>query len=163
MKRIVACVLMLSVIGAVPALAGDTPWFDFENCSMCKPVMAIPGLMDHMSWEVHELSNGMLQIGTVDPAFSAQFATACQGMDEVKAKLMAGEQLPLCGMCQSVGALMMEGATMEEVMTKNGYAAVMTSSDAKVVAKIHDHVKHTNEEMAKMMGESGAHGDHGSH
>jgi len=131
MNRILACFLILSVLLVFPVLASDTPWFDFEHCAMCKPIMEQSGLMDHCTFEAHDLSNGMMTLVTVEPDYAAKFAKAGEGMQAVEGKLKAGEKLPLCGQCQDVMALMAAGAKMDEVMTEHGSAMVMTSTDAK--------------------------------
>ena len=86
-----------------------------------------------------------------------------KGMEKTGARLMAGEKMPLCGFCTSYGELMMAGAVMDDVETGMGKVALMTSSDPKVVEKIHTHAERTIKEYEKMLaGHEHGHGhDHG--
>jgi hypothetical protein len=74
--------------------------------------------------------------------------------------MMAGEQMPMCGMCESYGQLMMSGAKMDQVQTKACWVTVMSSQDPKVVAMILAHGRRTIDEYAKYTAAQGAHGAH---
>ena len=132
------------------AFAGDAAWFDM-NCSMCKHFMEQPGLMEAMQHESHSISNGCIMVTTVDAAHEEAYMKASQACEVTGGKLMAGEQMPLCGMCTAIGQSMMAGAKMDMVDTDAGHLMVMTSSDPKVVEQLHMIVKRNNEEAEKMM------------
>lgn len=152
MKAVFVSLLACLCLGLAVGQAGaEKPWLDPPNCDMCKGMVAEPGLMEHMSWENYAVSNGMLSLCTVDPAYAKAYEKAMMHMEETKKKLMAGEKLNLCGCCTSIGELAMAGAVMNEVATKGGHAMIMTSSDEALIKKIHAHVEKTNEAFAKMM------------
>ena len=111
-----AAALCLTV--AAVALASPTAnqsWFDLENCSACKAMVAEPGLMEHMQWENHVIATGCMSVTVVDPDYAEPFARAQKNMGEVFAKVMQGEDLPLCGLCSSMGELHAMGASMESM------------------------------------------------
>ena len=142
---------LVFVFGAVNA-SEEGAWFDMENCEMCAPMMAVDGLMQNMVWESHNISNGMMSIASTPAEFKEVFDAACLRMDELGAKMASGEKtdMKLCGHCKSYTSLMGMGAKVEKIDTKTGHVTLMTSSDEKVVGKIHAHVERTNAESAKM-------------
>ena len=160
MTAAIAATLILSF---VPAQAGDEgAWFDMENCSMCKHLTTQEGLLDHMIWENHIIANGALSFTKVDPEYKDAYKQMGKDMEAVGAKLMAGEQLPLCNFCQSYGGLMMAGAKMEMIETAGGEIGLVTSTDPEMVKKIHAHTQRTIDEYAKMFGgEEAGHEGHG--
>ncbi len=135
------------------AHAGEGAWFDLENCSMCKNMSAEKGLMEHMEWETHLITNGMLSVTVVDPEYKEAFDRSMQNMKKTGEKLMAGEQMHLCGFCTSYGGLRMAGATFDYVETDAGHIDLVTSSDPKVVEMIRKHGQRTIDEYEKMMKE----------
>jgi hypothetical protein len=139
-----ALVLPLTVLGA------EGEWFDLENCAMCKNLSAEEGLMDHVEWETHLINNGMLSVTMVDPDYQQAFKRAMVNMQETSKKLMSGQQLHLCGFCNSHGALYRAGATMEDVKTDVGLISLITASDTKTVEMIHQHAKRTIDEYEKL-------------
>ncbi|MBK6900098.1 MAG: hypothetical protein IPH09_12825 [bacterium] len=52
---------------------------------------------------------------------------------------MAGEQMPMCGMCTPFGSIMMSGAQMEQILIEGGVLMVTSSQDPKTVAMIRKH------------------------
>jgi hypothetical protein len=141
LKLSVVAIGLLALLLSVGLMAQDVKWFDMENCAFCKPVMDQPGLMDNMVWE---------HVTTVKPEYMDAYKKAMSGIDEVQKKLAAGETVPMCGMCQSMGALMAKGAKVQHIPTMVGSVTLMTSSDAAVVKEIQDWAKKTNDELAKM-------------
>jgi hypothetical protein len=139
------CLLMFSGV-----MAEDGEWFDMPNCEMCKPMMDQPGLLEHATWEQHNISNGIMSVTTVTPEFMPQFDKARAAMEAVSKRMMAGEEVHLCPMCQAMGACFAKGLKAETVNTKHGQISIMTSDDPKVVAEIQAWAKRTNDEMAKM-------------
>ncbi len=152
--------LAVAFAGPLCALGAEGEWFDLENCSMCKHMSAEEGLMDHMHWETHLIANGMLSVTTVDPEYQPAFQKAMAKMEETAKKLMSGEQMYLCGFCNSYGALQMAGAKFEDVQTDAGIIGLVTSADPQVVEMIHKHGQRTIDEFAKMTAESDEHGSH---
>ena len=143
------------VVLSLPAAfaAQDAPWFDLEKCSMCMSMSAEEGLMEHMEWENYVVTNGMMSVTVVDPDYQEAFMRSMVAMEETGQKLMTGEQMYLCGFCQSYGAIHMGGATFENIETKFGYINLVTSDDPAMVKKIKEHAETTIAEYEKMWGE----------
>jgi len=148
-----AIVMILAL--AVMASADEKPWFDFENCSMCKPIMAQEGLMQGMTYESFPIYNGMMGVSTVPAGLADKFAAADAEMDKVAGKLMAGEKMYLCGMCTAFMAAMDSTVHMEKIKTKEGQISLTTSDNPETAAKLQEIAKRNQEEMAKMA-EAGA-------
>ena len=141
----------LLVAGDDEAEKADKPWFDMENCAMCKNLIAEPGLLEHSDWENHKIDNGAVIVTTVDEEYLPAMKEASKKMQAVAEKLMAGEKHYLCGMCSAYGELYMSGAKVQSVETNHGFVEIFTSDDPATVAKIHAFADKNNEEMAKMM------------
>jgi hypothetical protein len=63
---------------------------------------------------------------------------------------MAGEHLPMCGMCQSFGMLFATGKMDYKMFdTKAGHIELATSTDPEVIALIQKHAQRTIDEYAK--------------
>lgn len=151
MRKSAVLILVLVVsLTAVLAFAGDKPWFDMENCAMCKPMMANPELMQNMTWEHHDISNGIISITTVAEDYMPAFQKLQAEFEATGKKLQAGEDLPLCGMCTKLSAMMMNGAKPEYIPTLHGSIMMVTASDTEMVTNLHDWAKRTNEELKKM-------------
>lgn len=171
------------VVCAIPllaslALAGDHPksgeqasagsgWFDFENCAFCKNLSEDPGLLEHTTWETHEIKSGMLTIMTVDPAYAKSLAKAEKAMQDLGMKIQSGEVNPMtlkmCGHCQSFGMIMMSGkVNMEEVRGDAAIISLATSDDAGIVQQLHVIAQTNRKEMAQMENAHSGHG-HGNH
>ena len=140
-------------LGLAVAEAGDKAWFDMENCAMCQNLSGEPGLLDHMTWENHVISNGMMSFTSVDPEYQEKYEKAKKNMEATGQKLMSGEQMNLCGSCMSFGGLVMAGVNMEVVNIKAGEVMLMTSTDEALVKKIQDHAKKNSEEYEKHFAE----------
>jgi hypothetical protein len=157
-KRSILIRVMLIVAlaaGVLVAGDGDKAWFDLEGCAMCKNFAAEPGLMEHIEWENHMISDGVMTISVVDEEYQDAMKRAEKKMAAVGQQLAAGEQLPLCGFCTSYGKLMMAGTKIEQFDTKLGTVVLMTSSDPKVVEMIQQHARHTDEEYEKIKAAGG--------
>ena len=154
MKKWVLAVALVCVVAA-PVLAGsptgEKPWFDMQNCAICKAMTAEPGLMEHMTMNTYATATGMVDVCTVDPAYKEAFDRAGAKMMATIKDLEAGKDVgPLCGYCTSYGMLMKAGAKSEMFDMPNGSVSVMSSTNPAVIAKIQAHAKRTTEEMAKM-------------
>ncbi|MBU1320606.1 MAG: hypothetical protein KKG33_06615 [candidate division Zixibacteria bacterium] len=141
--------LGLALLFAAAGVAEDAPWMDMQKCDMCRPLMEQPGLLEHTTWEHHNISNGVISITTVDPAFMPQYEMARAKMGEVGKKFETGEKVELCQMCTAMGTCFAKGLKAEMVQTKHGDVHMMTSDDPAVVAEIQAWAKRTNDEMAK--------------
>ncbi len=144
LSLIVAAALGLS-------LAGEA---EYHNCGLCKPMAAEPGLMEHLQWETHEISAGMLSVTTVEPAYEQAYARAHAKMMEAVKRLEAGEKMELCPYCRRINELAQAGAKIENIDSKGGHIMAVTASSAEVIDKIHAHARWANAEFAK-------HADHG--
>ena len=162
-RWLAATIVALVMVSAVAAQAGDDgPWFDMANCAMCKNLLTEKGLLENMTWENHLIANGALSFTSVTPEYKDAYQQMGKAMEAAGAKLMAGEQLPLCNFCQSYGALMMAGAKAEMVETAGGDIGLITSTDPELVKKIHAHTQRTIDEYNKMFGgEAQGHQGHG--
>lgn len=151
LRNMKVLVLMVGLVVCVFAIAqaGDEPWFDMVNCEMCKPLGDNPELMEHMSWEVFALSNGMLLVSTVDKGYEEPYKKIGVAMQKVIDRIMAGEEVPLCNSCKAMNMIYMKQPKVETFLTKHGDVTVMTSDDPELVVEMHAWAKRTNEEMAK--------------
>lgn len=143
-------VLTVVALSAPVALAGEGPWLDPVNCAVCKNLSQEPGLLEHMVWETHKTTNGMLSVMAADPEYAEAWKRAYQGMMATVAKLQAGEQLHLCGCCTDFGMLVMAGAVTDDVDTSVGMISTVTGDSEELIEKIHAHADKTIEEFAKM-------------
>ena len=149
--KIIIAALMVMVLTAPGVKAGDKPWFDMEKCGMCKILMKYDGLMEHMTWEHHNISNGVVSVTTVAPEYLPAFRKASQQMNEASMKLQKGEKMELCEMCTAMGSICVKAPTMDFVETSTGDVWVITSDKPEVVADLHKWTDRTNKEMAMMM------------
>lgn len=135
--------------------AGEQPqataWFDMENCACCKHMGEHMDMMMDIKWENHTIKSGGIMTAVVPDQHKEKWDQVCKKMEEVEKQLTEGEEMPLCGFCQSYASLLEAGATVEEVPTGFGRVTLITSDDPEVVAKIHTHFKRTQKEHKKMM------------
>lgn len=142
--------LILALAGTAFAGANEG-WFDLENCGMCKNLNNDPELFQSMTWDNYLLTNGMMEVTTYPAGMKDRFDKLSASMQATGERLMAGEQMPMCGMCMSYGALMMKGVAMDRVETPAGAITVITSQDPEVVALIRNHAQTTINAYAEMM------------
>ncbi len=147
MKKIGVCMLALVIGLATVAVAGmeekaaDAPaWFDMQNCEFCKHLVTDEKLLENMTWEHHDISNGVLSITTVAPEFKESYKKAQAGMMAVAQSMESGEKtmadIKMCGHCQQYGMLMFGGAKFDYVQGKGADVVVITSADPEMVKKI---------------------------
>jgi len=148
-RRIILLSLVVLLTSGV-AVAGDAPWFDLENCAMCKNVYDSKGLMENMTWEQVNVSNGIISITTVNKEFLPAYRKAHVSMTEIATRLQKGEQIELCGSCMALGACMSKGAAQEYVETSSGDVWLVTSDKKEVVDELQLWAKRNAEEAAKM-------------
>ena len=161
MKReLIICTALAAVVLAIPFTcdAGDECWFDLENCSMCKHLVAEKGLLENMEWENYVIADGMLSVTHVAPGYEEAYGRCMHNMEQTGQQLMTGQQMYLCGFCQSYGGLHMAGAQFETVETGVGQIDLVTSSDPEVVEMIRIHAQRTIDEYNAMLAEGHAPG-----
>ncbi|MEW6411719.1 MAG: hypothetical protein AB1483_04500 [Candidatus Zixiibacteriota bacterium] len=155
MKKTLVGVLLLPVVflaSYVVVLSGEEAWMDLKNCEMCKPIMdQDPALMRNMTWEHHNLSNGLVSVSTVAPAYLSSYNKAGEKMTKVMEKLERGEQVMLCNMCSEMSQIMKSGKVKyESVMTSRGSVCLTTTEDPKLLTRLQQWGERTNEELAMM-------------
>ena len=150
LKIVLLTAVLMVLSGSVLAQAEETAWFDLVNCDFCKHLTTPPDLMESMSWEHHNISNGLISVTTVKEGHMEAFLAAQAKMEETGKKMEKGEPVKMCGMCSAMGALMMKGVKMENVRTQHGDIWLMTSGDPEVVKAIQEWGKRNTDEMAKM-------------
>ena len=133
------------------SMADEAPWFDMENCQMCKPMMETEGFMQNVTWETYPIANGMIDVTTINKDFAEKYKIAHGGMMANWEKLKAGEKMELCGMCQAFMGAWNETVDMETIKTQTGEISLTTSSDAETIAKLQVIAKRNITEMAAMM------------
>lgn len=145
--RILISAIAVSIIAFPLLYAAEEPWFDMQNCEMCKHLMEDPELLNHMAMEHHNISAGLVSVCRVDPEYVDSYLKAQQSMMETSGKLMKGEPIRLCNMCKSLGDIIAAGAKRDVVESGNSYIVVTTSDQPEVVEKIHAWGERTNKEM----------------
>lgn len=165
-------VLMAMVLLALPAVAVDHPlktpsgWFDMANCVFCRNLVADPELLHHARWETLPTASGMMMVMAVEPEWAAAMAKANAAMEATGAKLHSGEikmaDAKMCGFCTAYGELMAGGVQFETVKGQVADITLASSSDPKMVEKMHVIAKRNTEEMVLMMG-GGAADPHAGH
>jgi hypothetical protein len=144
-----ALLAVLALLVSALAFAGDVEWFDMETCEVCKSLTHQEGLMENMTWEQYDISNGIVSVTTVQGDYLDKYRTAQKDMGMVLGRLQKGEQVGLCGGCTALGMIMMKGVKSEEVQTSHGEVWLMTSDDAEVVAALQKWAARNTEEMKK--------------
>ncbi len=161
MKTLHTTILLLCLSAAALA-APSGGWFDLENCAMCKNLTEDQELFANMEWNTHLFANGLVEITSVPAAYEERFNKLMAKMHAAGERMMAGEKLYMCGMCQSYGGLMMAGVSMDQLVNGEDHISVISSQDPDVVEKIRTHGQRTIDEYAKWMAAESASGhDHG--
>ncbi len=148
-KRVTLAALALTLLVAALVIAGEKPWLDFNTCDFCKP-WTQNGLMNEMTHEQLNISNGVMTIISAPAARLEEYRKTSAMMNEIGARAAKGEKVNMCGSCEAMGAMMMKGAKMEEVQTKTGSVILLTSSDSAMVTELHTWAKKNLDEYAKM-------------
>ena len=140
--------------GVANAGPSETAWFDMEGCAFCKNLVKDPALMKNMTWEHHDISNGVVAITTVKPESRKAYEEARAAMMDIGNKLETGQltmdKVPMCGHCQAYGKLMMMGAKMDWVEGSQADVTVITSDKPEIVKEIKAFAQKNRDEMAKM-------------
>ena len=95
---------------------------------------------------MHNLTNGIIMITSVDEKYLGDYRKAQMGMMEVIAKMQSGEEVYVCGSCTELGACMMKGASQQHVMTSTGDVMLMTADNDELIAELQAWNKRNQEE-----------------
>lgn len=139
------------VLFATMAMAGDSHWFDMENCGMCKPFMKHDKLIDNCNWESYPIKSGLMMVTVVNDNYMSAFQMAQTEMNVISEKLKAGKDVQLCGSCNALSALFPRGLTAESIDTPRGNIHLFTAGDPEVVSALQKWDKRNSEEMKKYM------------
>lgn len=152
-KCLLIAAVMLFTFAVV--FAGDAPWFDMKKCIFCQKLSDHDGLLDHMKWEHHIISDGCMSVTVVDDDYTDEYKTAMDEMMKVGTELSQGKIADpyMCGHCQAYGALIMKGVKMESVETSVGDIMMITSDDPALQKEIKAYAEHTMKAMQEMEGE----------
>lgn len=146
-KAILASVVLMLFATSAPA----EEWFDMAECEICKPMASNMHLMSAIKWETHMLPNGFLSITVIPAEHEKTMEKAHHEMEHAIKRAQDGEEMKLCGHCQSWGELMDMGANRQELDTVGGKITLLTSDDGEVVKKIQAHAQKSLDEFKKMM------------
>lgn len=159
MKRNSATVICLCLaVGSFATAQEESPFFDLENCGICKTMSNVDGLFEKVKCETEIIDNGMITVSVVPDDMKDAVAAAHKDMEAAIEKLMAGEKMELCGFCKSMGKLHQAGAQIQKYNTDSAEVMLITSDDAAVVDIIHEHAKKAIAAKEEMM-EKMKHGD----
>jgi hypothetical protein len=151
---IIVIALAAFVLAEEPTTTGEEMWFDMQNCAFCKNLVKDPNLMTNMTWEHHDISNGVMTITTVKPESKPAYFEAMAAMMDLGKKLESGEvkatDIHMCNHCIHYGELAQIGAKMEYVQGKAADVVLMTSDKPEIVAKIKAFAQRNREELAKL-------------
>lgn len=148
-STIFAIMLSLPAMSMVFA-ADEGSWFDMQNCEMCKPLIANEGLMEHMTWEHHNVSSGLVSICKVDQDYLDSYKKAQMKINVVAEKWMRGEPVYVCNMCKDMGSVLKSGAVSDMVESGNTFIRVTSSANPEILDEIHKWTARTNKEMTAM-------------
>ncbi|HEX9640475.1 MAG TPA: hypothetical protein VGB13_04105 [Candidatus Krumholzibacteria bacterium] len=151
MRKSILVLLALSLCAGVAVAGEGGAWFDLVNCGMCKNLSATPGMLDAMTWNHYVIDEGMMTVAVVPEQYEEAWHKAKEAMHATGQKMMAGEEMQLCGYCTSFGQILQTGkANMEVVETLAGEVTLVTSGDEATIAMIQEHAKRSMAEMEKM-------------
>ncbi|MEE9443292.1 MAG: hypothetical protein V3V99_11575 [candidate division Zixibacteria bacterium] len=132
-------------------IAGEKPWFDMDNCDMCKSINKYDGLKENMTWEQHSINNGIMTVSTVKPSHLKAYRKAQMDMDMVAKKLESGQKVNSCRMCSDLGSIFEKGVNSEKVNTRHGSIWLLTSDNSESISRLQSWSEKTRHEMEKMM------------
>jgi hypothetical protein len=144
----VCAAVVLTVAGSFAA--DEKPWFDMEHCDFCKNLLTEPHLFENMTWEHHDISNGLLTLTVVKPEYETAYLNAMHAMEEVGTRLAQGDStVHLCNHCRFFSMTMTAGAKMEHIRTCAGDITLLTSDKPEVLAMIRDYADKTRDALAE--------------
>lgn|GEM_PF-1713724 len=139
----IVSIVALVLIAAVATIGASSPWVDMEGCPICTNVSSVDGLVENMTWEHHLTATGVMTVFTVKPDYRPQFLKAKAAMKELIGKVVAGDELEVCGYCSSVASLLKDGAKAENIIIDDSDITLISSTDEAKIAKIHTHGQKT--------------------
>lgn len=153
-------VLILAFGLAAIALAGDqvkvekqAAWFDMKNCAFCQHLAENDQLLDNMTWEYHDISNGLVAITTVQPDYRKAYKKAQDHMMKLGQELETGQRkmsdLNMCGHCLHYGKLTEAGVKFDYVQADAADIVLITTADSTSLAMIRDFGERNRDELAK--------------
>lgn len=151
MLRRLTVLSLVALVAAGVAFAGELGWFDMQNCDMCKNLSKNPEVLNAITWEQANISNGIVCVTTVPDKYIEAYRAAHESMGETSKRLQSGEQLHLCGSCTALGACLMKGPHQEYAETSTGDVWILTSDKPEVVQELQAWAQRNKDEMAKMM------------
>ena len=131
---------ILALIGiAIQAQEPAAPkWLDPANCYFCQPLTQTEGLMDNMTWENHNITNGTVSIVTYAPEWKDKYKSAATEMMKRWQTYDPAKPQPMCGLCAAWTKMPMDKMTTEKIEFKSGELEISTSNDSAVVAQMHE-------------------------
>ncbi len=151
-----SAILLIGMIALLctAATAEDLPWFDMEKCAFCKHITAEEGLAEHMQFEYHELSGGMMSITVVDKEYMEPYERVQKKMETLGNELMQATEMPyMCGYCCAHGEFYKAGLQLDHIRSKVGEIVIWTSDQPEMVKKLHAFAQRSREEYQKMQPE----------
>ncbi len=151
MKRPSFILMLVAVLIAVTTItiAQEKPWYDMKNCAFCKTLLKDPQLLQNMTFEHHDISNGLLSLTVVKPEFHDSYMAAEHEMEKLAAEVASGNtNISMCGSCEYYGKLVMAGAKFEHISTCAGEILLITSDKPEVLEMIRYYGKRSLDEMA---------------
>jgi hypothetical protein len=144
-------VVAVSLMAAGFAAAQEKPWLDLQNCSFCRHLTTDPKLLENMTWDHYDISNGLMSVTTVKPEFKASYLKAEDDMKKLGEEMAKGKtDIKMCGMCDYYVKLMAAGAKFEPIVTPNGSILLITSDKPEVLQMIRTFGQRTRDELAKV-------------
>ena len=140
--RIVTIAILVLIV-AIAVAGAKAPWVDMAGCPICTNVSSKEGLVENMTWEHHLTATGVMTVFTVKPDYQPQFDKAKAGMKDLLGKVLAGEDMELCGYCTSLSSLLKEGAKSENIIIDDSDITLISSTDEAKIARIHTHGQKT--------------------
>jgi hypothetical protein len=131
--------------------AAAPKWLDPAGCYFCQPLTQTEGLMDHLTWENHNIKNGIVQVTTVPTEWKDKYKAACTEMEKRWGSFDPKNPQPLCGMCQAWQKVPKDKVTWEWVYFSGGEIGIGTATDSTVIAQLHEISDKTCNAMDEMM------------
>jgi hypothetical protein len=148
--RLIRLSLVAVLLLVLSAAAQEKPWIDMENCAFCKCLTEDPHLLENMSWEYHDIDNGLMIVTAVAPEFKESYLKAQKAMEALAMQMASGKtDIKTCGHCDYFGHLMAVGAHFENIQSKVGHIMLITSEKPEVLDMIREFARRNREELAK--------------
>ena len=74
--------LVVMTLAVTGGSSEEEAWFDMENCSLCKNLMAEEGLMENMKMDSYMIATGWMMVSRVPEEHKAAHATAKKNMEK---------------------------------------------------------------------------------